>query len=499
VKLPQTRAERIRWGVIAAVVIVALVVGERLLGSIDLEKALDDISSALGDWTYVLVGVMAFLETGAFVGLVAPGETFVMLAGAVAGQGETSILLTIAVVWLCAWAGDSASFVIGGALGRDFIMRHGPKVRITPERFNQVERYFQRHGGKTILIGRFIGLVRALAPFIAGSSGMRYRGFVPYSVLGTGLWATAFSLIGYFAARSLNQAKDWVGRGLFLFALTVGLIVGVVLAVRYLREPANRERAVQWMEQRRVLAPLVAAGRWIKPEARFVWNRVTPGGLGLELTTLLAVLAVGSFVVTAYAMTFHGDPGPTTADSTTLDVADNLRAGWLTDIAKGVTVLGSSAVTVPIAGIAVILLGLRRRWGDAAVLVAALVIAHMAVPLLKDAIDRPRPPDPLVDASGSAYPSGHATYAVLYVWLALIVTVRARPGRAGGGALIVAGIVLAAAIGLSRVYLRVHYLSDVTGGWGLGASAFALCAAVALVAMHLRRAAREEPAAVAPE
>ena len=63
-------------------------------------------------------------------------------------------------------------------------------MKITEERLEQVERYFDRHGGKTILIGRFIGLVRALAPFIAGSSGMPYRRFVPYSIVGTGLWAT---------------------------------------------------------------------------------------------------------------------------------------------------------------------------------------------------------------------------------------------------------------------------------------------------------------------
>ena len=103
-----------------------------------------------------------------------PGETVVILGGAVAGQGETSIVLTIGIVWVCAAAGDSVSFLLGRRLGRGFVMRHGPRVRITHERFARVEDYFSRHGGKTILVGRFIGLVRALAPFVAGSSGMRY-------------------------------------------------------------------------------------------------------------------------------------------------------------------------------------------------------------------------------------------------------------------------------------------------------------------------------------
>ena len=120
------------------------------------------------------------------------------------------------------------------------MLRHGPKVRITHERFEQVEAYFARHGGKTILIGRFIGLVRALAPFIAGSSGMRYRAFVPYSVLGTGLWATAFCLLGYFLSQSLDKATEIAGKGALVFGVLVALIVGAVVISRFLRDQENR-------------------------------------------------------------------------------------------------------------------------------------------------------------------------------------------------------------------------------------------------------------------
>ncbi len=93
------------------------------------------------------------------------------------------------------------------------MLKHGPRVRITHERFEQVEGYFAKHGGKTILVGRFIGLVRALAPFVAGSSGMQYRAFVPYSVLGTGLWAATFSLLGYAFSQSLDEAAEIAGTG----------------------------------------------------------------------------------------------------------------------------------------------------------------------------------------------------------------------------------------------------------------------------------------------
>ena len=473
---------------LAALVVLALLyfLFRDQLPEIDVEGILEDVSTSLGDWTYLLVSVLAFLETGAFVGLVFPGETAVIIAGAVAGQGETSIVITIALVWFSAWAGDSVSFYIGTRLGREFILRHGPRVRITEERFAQVEDYFSRHGGKTILIGRFLGLVRALAPFIAGSSGMRYRDFLPYSVLGTGLWATTFSLLGYVLAENLDAAEKLASRGLFAFGTVVALIVGTILAVRYLRVPENRARLVERLEANRAGRPLVVAGRRLQPQARFLWNRVTPGNLGLELTSVMAVLAVALFIVIGFGIIVSDDPGPTPGDRTALDVADGLESGWLTSVNKAVTVLGSTPVTLIVALVAAIALAVRRHWPELCVLVAAVALTHLAVPILKEVVDRPRPADPLAGASGSSWPSGHAAYAVIYPWVALTATVRLRPGRAYATALLVGAIVLAAAVGLTRVYLRVHYLSDATSGAALGVSAFAICAAVALIVVHVR-------------
>jgi undecaprenyl-diphosphatase len=123
---------------------------------------------------------------------------------------------------------------------------------------------------------------------------------------------------------------------------------------------------------------------------------------------------------------------------------------------------------------------------EMAALVGGIVIIAIGVPELKSAIGRPRPAGGLVDAPGYAYPSGHAAHSVLYVWAAITVAFRLRPGMARASLLIGGALVLAALIGLSRVYLGVHYLSDVAGGWGLAASAFSLCAAVALIVSRFR-------------
>jgi membrane protein DedA with SNARE-associated domain/membrane-associated phospholipid phosphatase len=477
--------------VVVLVLATAYVLFGDKLPDIDAEKLLNDLADSLGDWTYLLVSVLAFLETGAFVGLVFPGETAVIVAGAIAGVGETSIVITIALVWFSAWAGDSVSFYIGTRLGRDFILRHGHRVRITPERFKQVEDYFGRHGGKTILVGRFLGLVRALAPFIAGSSGMPYRAFLPYSVLGTGLWAATFSILGYVLADNIHLAEEIASRGIFVFGTVVVVVVGTILAVRYMRVRENRQRLAARMDEHRLGRPIVAFGRRIEPQARFVWNRLTPGNLGLEFTSVMAVLAVSLFIVIGFGVILNDDPGPTPGDEKAFEIADDLRSDWFTDVNKVVSDLGSGPATLGVALVAGLFLGLRRAWPELAVLLFALALMHIAVPFLKDLLERPRPPDPLVDTSGYAWPSGHAAYAIIYPWLALTVTARVRR-LTHGTALMVAGILLAAAIGLSRVYLRAHYLSDVTSGAALGVAAFALCAAVALVVMHFRDNRRRE-------
>jgi membrane protein DedA with SNARE-associated domain len=490
-RLPGEKTERNeradRWRLIALIVVIlgGFIAFQQLAPSLDIEGWLEDVAESLGDLTYLLVGFLAFGETGAFIGLVFPGETAVIIGGALAGQGENSVVLMLAVVWFCAWAGDSVSFLLGTRLGRKFVLEHGPKVRITEERFAQVERYFASHGGKTILVGRFIGLVRALAQFIAGSSGMEYRRFLPYSVLGTGLWAATFTLLGYFISESINEATELASRGIFVFGSVVVTIVAVVVVVRFMRLRENRQQLARRMERNRPGRALVALGRRIEPQARFIWHRLTPGGLGLEFTSLMAVLAVALFVV-GYAVVISGENGPTPGDTTAIEAVGNLNAGWLVDLAKAVTKLGSTAFTLAVALVAGVVLALRRRWIEVAVLVGALAISHLAVPLLKDELARPRPEGGLVSVSGDAYPSGHATYSVLYAWLALVVAVRVRPGLTYASALIVTGILVTVVVGLSRVYLNVHYFSDVAGGWALGASAFAGCAAIAMIVTHIR-------------
>ncbi|MFM9139150.1 MAG: VTT domain-containing protein, partial [Solirubrobacterales bacterium] len=398
------------------------VYGSGLVQLPNIEEVLLTVGQTLGAWTYLLVPVLAFLETGAFIGLLAPGETAMILGGVVAGQGEISVVTLIALVWIAAILGDGFSFWLGRRLGREFLVRHGPRFRITPEVIERVEGFFEKHGGKAILLGRFVGIVRAVAPFLAGTGKMSFRRFLPYDILGAGLWATTFILLGYVFWQSLGTVLEYAKKGALGLGITISVIVGLIVAVRWLSREENRRELAVRMDRAvdrpglRFLRPVV---RWVQGPLRFFIARLTPGELGLELTTLLAVAAVGSFGYFGYWIAV-ADRGYGALDLTVNRWAVDLYNPAVASVSEVVTVLGAPALLWPLVGLVTILLFLRRHWVEGAVLGAGMVTTILFVRLGKSVLERPRPADALIDASGYSFPSGHAAYAVAWVAMAMI-------------------------------------------------------------------------------
>jgi membrane protein DedA with SNARE-associated domain len=233
----RVRVAVLAGGVLAAAALAAFAAG--VVRMPDLEGLLSDLSDTLGPWTYALVAALAFLETGAFVGLIAPGETAIVLGGVVAAQGDVSLPAMILVAWTAAALGDLASLALGRRLGRRFLLTRGPRLGVTRARLERVEAFFDRHGAKAILVGRFIGIVRAVAPFLAGASGMRVRAFLPWSLLGTLVWTSAFTLVGYAFHRSFASAAGALTHG----ALAVAVLAAVGLALREHQRARRARRA----------------------------------------------------------------------------------------------------------------------------------------------------------------------------------------------------------------------------------------------------------------
>lgn len=431
-----------------------------------IEDFLRDAGQALGSLTYGLVALLVFLETGAFLGFVLPGETAIMVGGLVAGQGRISILGLIAVVWLAAIAGDLTSFTLGRRRGRGFLLRRGARVGITEARFARVEAFFARHGAATILLGRWVGFVRPMMPFVAGSSGMPLGRFLAYDVLGVLVWGALNALLGFVFWRSFDQLASWASRGSAALAAVVALVVLVVVAVRNRSRIARRLRpwaVAAWDALVRALKPVVAAG------------------LAPALSALVAVAVAAGLVF--LDLLDEVEEGELTAlDARGADAAEAVGSRAVVDLAEALTVLGSTVVLVPLTAVVVGVLYRRGRPLAAVTLVAGLA-ALQVHRVLKPIIERPRPPDPLIEIDGWAFPSGHATQAVLWVAFALVL---ARGRRRA--VVLAGGLLVAVAIGLTRVQLRVHFLSDVLAGWALGTALLGLCGAVAVLVAARRTA-----------
>ena len=210
--------------------------------------------------------------------------------------------------------------------------------------------------------------------------------------------------------------------------------------------------------------------------------------LSRSLAVLAVVVVLGLSVFGLYGAALAAGVVLTPADRALADLADALRAAWAVEAARRVTDLGSFAVLAPVVLVTAVLLLVRRGSVEAALLLLSFVLVWLAVDAAKDVFGRPRPGEPLVFAPKTSFPSGHAAQSTTYVALAVLLA-RGLPGLAPRAALLAAGVALAGAVGLSRIYLRVHYWSDVAAGWGLGFAIFAAGAVVALVVV--RRGGRE--------
>ncbi|HET9489125.1 MAG TPA: DedA family protein [Methylomirabilota bacterium] len=180
-----------------------------------------ELLARVGSWSYALLFVAATLESSAFVGLFVPGDTIALIAGFLAWEGVLELPETIAVAAAGAVLGDSIGYELGRRLGRPWLLRHGNRFGLHRRRLQLLDELFERHGGKTVLFSRFIAFVRALAPFVAGSSRMPYLRFLAFNIVGAVLWAVALVSLGYLLGASWRIAEQWVGR--------VGVVVGVIV------------------------------------------------------------------------------------------------------------------------------------------------------------------------------------------------------------------------------------------------------------------------------
>jgi membrane protein DedA with SNARE-associated domain len=204
-----------------------------------LPGVLQDLEPTLNHYGYLAILCQVLVED---IGAPVPGETVLILGAVYAGSGRLDIALVVLVAACGALIGDNIGFAIGRFGGRRLAERYGRFVFLTPERLDKATGFFERHGGKVVVIARFVEGLRQANGIIAGTTRMPWARFVFFNAIGAVLWVAVWSSVGYFSGSHIetiyNDATRW---GMYLAILVAGLLIPLIVR-RVVRSGSHQER-----------------------------------------------------------------------------------------------------------------------------------------------------------------------------------------------------------------------------------------------------------------
>lgn len=201
-----------------------------------LDQSITHLAAQYGWWFYAILAALIFAETGLVVFPLLPGDSLLFLAGTVIAAAGLNVHVMVAVLIAAAIAGDSVNYSIGRFVGPRVFQR--PDSRwLRREHLLRTQRFYDRYGGVTIIIARFVPIVRTFAPFLAGVASMPYARFLAYNVVGGVLWIASLAYAGYFFGNI-----PWVKQNLTLIVMGIIVVSLIPAAVTFLRERSRTRR-----------------------------------------------------------------------------------------------------------------------------------------------------------------------------------------------------------------------------------------------------------------
>ncbi|HOX14938.1 MAG TPA: LssY C-terminal domain-containing protein [Smithellaceae bacterium] len=423
---------------------------------------------------YWIAFFAALLETTVGIGLILPGSTIILFLGALSARGylDTGDLLWFSV--LGAILGDNINYYLGTRYGAKWLEKGFWFLKS-----NHIEkaRYFMdAHGAKSVFLGRFIPSVKEIVPFIAGSVKMNKRTFMFWNILGGIGWGFEWVLTGYIFAQSLNLAELWLSRAGLFFAFLL-ILGGILYLFKWLIIKKGRQFLIiaisLWQSIKEAVINNEHVVLWIQKHPRsisFLRARLDTtafSGLTLTVLTLAFVYVLALFAgVVEDLITF--DP-LVAADIRIANLFFVFRADALTNVFTWITLLGKSQVILGFIAISVAVLWLWRKTYYILPLFIAVAGSEAFTYLGKLAFHRPRPEMAVYAEHSFSFPSGHATIAVAFYGFVGYLLIRFVQSWNGKVNIFFTTIFIIVAIGFSRVYLGVHYISDVWSGHLVGA------------------------------
>ncbi len=174
---------------------------------IHIDQHLMEIIDMFGGWSYAILFLIVFVETGIVIFPFLPGDSLLFAGGTFAAQGSFNVGALMLVFFAAAVIGDTVNYHIGKKIGTAVNKTSWFGKFINREKMEKAEAFFNKHGGKTIIIARFMPFIRTFAPFIAGASRMNYRYFISYNIIGAVIWVGLCTMAGYYFG-GLQVIKD---------------------------------------------------------------------------------------------------------------------------------------------------------------------------------------------------------------------------------------------------------------------------------------------------
>jgi undecaprenyl-diphosphatase len=427
--------------------------------SVEDYQALTDWLALYPQWLAFGLFITAFLESLALAGILIPGVAILFAIAALAGQ--TGMPLAETLLWAGAGAvtGDGLSFALGrlfqGRLDKLWPLSRYPTV------ITKGEQFFRRHGGKSIVVGRFVGPIRPVIPLVAGALLMPWRRFLAFNLSSAVGWAPVYVLPGYLVGSAIASDLQPPPHFYPVMAISMLILTAVYLLIfRFQLGLGRGSRIYEWlarhMENYRTTHHFWRLYSSQRPD--YAGEFPLPS-LMLMLASVALFAIVSQLALTTDLLTPF--------DRLAVDWLAQLRHPVLDGVFVAITLLGDPPVLACAAVLAVLALTFRGFYAAGLHVAGATLLASVMVWLFKDVTAIARPEMVLQPPSSEAYPSGHATgITVLCALLASFTARETRPGQRWQFYLIFSLPLLLVAI--SRVYLEVHWFTDVAAGILLG-------------------------------
>ena len=434
---------------------------------------LTGLTSLLTTYGYILVFFLILLESA---GLPLPGESLLILAAAFASSGHLSIFGVIISAVLGAILGDMGGYWIGRR-GGSVIMKRILGRRYD-EHLSKGRAFFDRHGAWAVFLARFVPIVRVVGANLAGITEMPFSTFTFFNAAGGLTWSVTMGSLGYVFGNNLPYLESLLrrlGAGVFIAVCTIALAIWVS------RQMGGHEAEVRvWLTRTQQALGLRRFQTWLVNQYRS--NQIVVVNLSIGL--FLAIFSGWVFGALAEDILSH--------DSLTLYDAGISR--WLLSLATEdgtqffylITLLGSSWFIAIASLLMSAWLASRKQWFQIGALSLSVGGGVLLNILLKNFFLRPRPdfPNAFYHESGYSFPSGHAMLSVLFYGMTAYLIASQSLSWKMQIRLWITAITLSLLIGFSRIFLGVHFLTDVLGGWAAGTVWLVVCMGTYKLAQH---------------